>query len=45
MHAARPKSFYAKAKNGQIQKFTGMEAPYEPPEAPEIHLKVNKPVG
>jgi bifunctional enzyme CysN/CysC len=33
-----PKGLYAKAKAGQIKNFTGFDAPYEPPEAPEIHL-------
>lgn len=33
-----PKGLYAKAKAGKIKNFTGIDAPYEPPEAPEIHL-------
>lgn len=33
-----PKGLYAKAKAGQIKNFTGIDAPYEPPEAPEVHL-------
>lgn len=33
-----PKGLYAKAKAGAIKNFTGVDAPYEPPEAPEIHL-------
>jgi len=33
-----PKGLYAKAKAGQIKNFTGFDAPYEPPQAPEIHL-------
>ncbi len=34
-----PKGLYAKAKAGQIRNFTGFDAPYEPPAAPELHLK------
>jgi bifunctional enzyme CysN/CysC len=33
-----PKGLYAKAKAGKIKNFTGLDSPYEPPEAPEIHL-------
>ncbi len=33
-----PKGLYAKAKAGAIRNFTGIDAPYEAPEAPEIHL-------
>ena len=31
-----PKGLYRKARAGQIQEFTGISAPYEPPEAPEL---------
>jgi bifunctional enzyme CysN/CysC len=34
-----PKGLYAKAKAGQLKNFTGVDAPYEAPEQPEIHLK------
>jgi bifunctional enzyme CysN/CysC len=34
-----PKGLYAKAKAGQLKNFTGVDAPYEVPEEPEIHLK------
>jgi bifunctional enzyme CysN/CysC len=34
-----PKSLYAKAKSGKITNFTGIDSPYEPPEAPELHLR------
>lgn len=34
-----PKGLYAKAKAGQIKNLTGIDAPYELPEAPEIHLE------
>jgi bifunctional enzyme CysN/CysC len=33
-----PKGLYAKAQAGQLKNFTGIDAPYEPPENPEIHL-------
>ncbi len=33
-----PKGLYRKAREGQIRHFTGVDAPYEAPEAPEIHL-------
>ena len=32
------KGLYAKARAGQIQNFTGIDSPYEPPEHAEIHL-------
>lgn len=34
-----PKGLYAKAKSGIIKNFTGIDAPYEAPSAPEIHLR------
>jgi bifunctional enzyme CysN/CysC len=33
-----PKGLYAKAKEGLIRNFTGIDSPYEPPEAPELSL-------
>ena len=33
-----PKGLYAKAMTGGIKNFTGIDAPYEPPEAPDVHL-------
>jgi bifunctional enzyme CysN/CysC len=33
-----PKGLYQRADAGQIRNFTGIDAPYEPPEDPEIHL-------
>jgi adenylylsulfate kinase-like enzyme len=30
---------YQKARAGEITGFTGVDAPYEPPENPEIHLE------
>ena len=31
-----PKGLYAKARLGEISDFTGVTAPYEPPETPEL---------
>jgi bifunctional enzyme CysN/CysC len=33
-----PKGLYSKAKAGKIKNFTGIDAPYEVPEKPEIRL-------
>src|SRR5699024_11316101 len=33
-----PKGLYQKARAGSISNFTGISAPYEAPEEPEIHL-------
>ncbi len=33
-----PKGLYARARAGEIRNFTGIDAPYEQPEAPDIHL-------
>ena len=34
-----PKGLYVKAKTGEIPNFTGISAPYEAPESPEIAIK------
>jgi bifunctional enzyme CysN/CysC len=34
-----PKGLYHKAAEGELKNFTGVDAPYEPPERPDIHLK------
>ncbi len=34
-----PKGLYKKAKTGEIKEFTGISAPYEAPEKPELVLK------
>ncbi len=36
-----PKGLYAKAKAGDIINFTGINAPYEAPQSPEIHLSTD----
>lgn len=34
-----PKGLYKKARAGEIKEFTGISAPYEEPEAAEIHIR------
>ncbi|ORX92048.1 adenylylsulfate kinase [Basidiobolus meristosporus CBS 931.73] len=34
-----PKGLYKKARAGEIKEFTGISAPYEAPEAPELHIR------
>lgn len=36
--ARDPKGLYAKARSGDIPNFTGISAPYEAPEAPELRI-------
>jgi adenylylsulfate kinase len=36
-----PKGLYQKARAGEIKNFTGISAPYEASENPEIHLKAD----
>jgi bifunctional enzyme CysN/CysC len=33
------KGLYAKARRGELKNFTGIDSDYEPPHAPEIHLR------
>jgi bifunctional enzyme CysN/CysC len=33
-----PKGLYAKARAGEVKGFTGVDAPYEAPDHPEIHI-------
>ena len=35
---ARRKGLYAKARAGELENFTGIDSPYEPPENPEIRI-------
>ncbi len=37
-----PKGLYARARSGEIANFTGISAPYEPPENPELVLPTAK---
>ena len=36
------KGLYKKALSGEIDKFTGVSDPYEPPQAPEIHIRSDR---
>jgi adenylylsulfate kinase len=36
------KGLYKKAFAGEIEQFTGVSDPYEPPAAPELHIKSNE---
>jgi adenylylsulfate kinase len=40
--ARDPKGLYKKARAGEIRGFTGIDDPYEAPEAPELHLRTDK---
>ena len=33
-----PKGLYRKARSGELRNFTGIDSPYEVPEAPELHI-------
>jgi len=33
------KGLYAKARRGDLKNFTGIDSDYEPPEAPDVHLR------
>lgn len=37
-----PKGLYKKARAGEIKDFTGISAPYEEPENPEIRIRTDK---
>ena len=37
-----PKGLYKKARAGKIKNFTGIDDPYEAPEAPEVHLHTDQ---
>jgi adenylylsulfate kinase len=37
-----PKGLYEKARKGLIPEFTGISAPYEAPESPDIHIRADK---
>jgi bifunctional enzyme CysN/CysC len=40
--ARDPKNLYKKARAGEIRDFTGIDAPYEPPEDPEIVVQTDR---
>lgn len=37
-----PKGLYKKARNGEIQDFTGIDSPYEPPNNPELIINTDQ---
>merc|ERR1712118_364674 len=37
-----PKGLYKKARQGKIKGFTGIDAPYERPESPEVHVRTDQ---
>ncbi|KAJ1812512.1 Adenylyl-sulfate kinase [Coemansia sp. RSA 2599] len=37
-----PKGLYKKARAGEIKEFTGISAPYEAPENPEVHIRTDQ---
>jgi len=45
LRSARPKQLYKKARAGQIREFTGIDAPYEPPEIRKLLLHTIAKVG
>lgn len=40
--ARDPKGLYKKARAGELKEFTGISAPYEAPEKPEIHIRTDQ---
>merc|ERR1711953_1636000 len=42
VEARDPKGLYKKAREGQIKGFAGIDAPYEAPEKPEIHIRTDQ---
>jgi bifunctional enzyme CysN/CysC len=36
------KGLYAKARRGELPNFTGIDAPYEPPEHPDVHIRTSE---
>lgn len=37
-----PKGLYAKARRGELRNFTGIDSPYEPPEAAEVRVDTSR---
>merc|ERR1711976_542722 len=42
VEARDPKGLYKKAREGKIKGFTGIDAPYEQPEKPEVHCRTDQ---
>jgi bifunctional enzyme CysN/CysC len=39
-----PKGLYARARAGELQGLTGVDDPYEPPEAPDVVIAGREPL-
>ncbi len=37
-----PKGLYRKARRGELKNFTGIDSAYEPPEAPDLHIRTTE---
>lgn len=37
-----PKGLYRKARRGELRHFTGIDSPYEAPDAPEVHVRTDQ---
>ncbi|WP_044871415.1 sulfate adenylyltransferase subunit CysN [Pseudomonas sp. LFM046] len=37
-----PKGLYQKARRGELKNFTGIDSPYEPPLAPDLHIDTGR---
>ncbi|MGZ5913305.1 MAG: adenylyl-sulfate kinase, partial [Reyranella sp.] len=37
-----PKGLYRKARSGKLKNFTGVDSTYEPPGAPDIHIRTSE---
>lgn len=37
-----PKGLYARARAGELSRFTGVSDPYEPPTSPEVHVRTDE---
>ncbi|MOA48331.1 Adenylyl-sulfate kinase [compost metagenome] len=37
-----PKGLYKKARRGELKNFTGIDSPYEAPQAAEIHIETSR---
>lgn len=37
-----PKGLYKKVRRGELKNFTGIDSPYEAPEAPDIHIRTTE---
>ncbi len=40
-----PKGLYKKARTGELPDFTGIDAAYEVPDRPDVHLDGSQPIG